>query len=545
MKKWLTLGMAATLLFVTACSSTPDSNEGIQASTTPAASTKSSDNGVVDPYGPMEKTVTISIGKSAPQDPKLASGNTVEDNELTRYISEKLNVKYVDAWQAIGDAYVQKVSVILASGDIPDVMAVNQKQLSQMAEAGLIEDLTGVFNKYASPNLKAAYESTDGYSLNAATFDGKLMAIPNITPGADAENLLWLRKDWLDELGLQPPKTIDDIINVTKMFMEKKGSTGIPSTQSLVTVGNNFYGFDTVFSLYNSYPQMWIKNEQGEVGYGSITPETKKALTKLHEMYEQGLIVKEFALNKPEQNNELVVSGKTGIFFGPWWIPFSPLNDSIKQDSKAEWVAYLAPLGEDGRMNTHIAPASNEYLVVKKGFEHPEAVVKTANYQFDIDQSQAEGIISKDTYNWVNMPFTLLLSRYDDKEVKALAVKSVIDGKAGAETLKGEANQIYLAYLKDKASPKKDNAAWSQSNAFLTGALPLSGDGINKKLSLYSDITETMRGKWANLLKLENETFLKIILGTEKIEYFDTFVKKWQDQGGNVITEEVKKEITK
>lgn len=39
--------------------------------------------------------------------------------------------------------------------------------------------------------------------------------------------------------------------------------------------------------------------------------------------------------------------------------------------------------------------------------------------------------------------------------------------------------------------------------------------------------------------KMENETFMKIIMNQEPIEAFDTFVENWKAQGGDIITEEV------
>jgi putative aldouronate transport system substrate-binding protein len=418
-------------------------------------------------------------------------------------------------------------------------MVVDKQQLVQLVNADMVEDLTETYEKYVSPNLKAAYDSTNGFSLASATFDGKLRAFPNVSPGADAQNLLWVRQDWLDEMNLEAPKTLDDIIAVTKAFQEKKGAAGILGTQQIVNVGNSQYGFDSIFSAFGAYPEMWIEDEQGQAVYGSIQPQMKEALAKLQEMVRDGIIDKEFAVKKPEQSTELVVSGKAGIFFGPWWLPFSPLNDAVSQDSKAEWAAYPAPVGSEGKMNTHMAAASGSYLVVRKGYEHPEAVLKTLNLQFDVDQLQGEGIVKNDPYQWMNMPFSLLLSNYDDKEKKALAVKAVIDGKAGEETLQGEAKQIYESYLKDKEAPKKDLTAWSQRHAFLTGALALAENDINRVQGVFYDQTDTMRLKWANLQKLEDETMLKIIMGSEPVDYFDSFVEKWKAQGGDQITAEV------
>ncbi|MCG7381333.1 hypothetical protein MH144_01660 [Paenibacillus sp. ACRRY] len=59
---------------------------------------------------------------------------------------------------------------------------------------------------------------------------------------------------------------------------------------------------------------------------------------------------------------------------------------------------------------------------------------------------------------------------------------------------------------------------------------------------LYSQ-TRTMESRWSNLKKLEDETFLKIIMGAAPLDTFDTFVSDWKKQGGDKITEEVKEYV--
>ena len=61
----------------------------------------------------------------------------------------------------------------------------------------------------------------------------------------------------------------------------------------------------------------------------------------------------------------------------------------------------------------------------------------------------------------------------------------------------------------------------------------------------YSGQTETMQAKWANLKKVEEETFAKIILGKADISEFDTFVKNWKSQGGDQILKEINDELSK
>lgn len=60
----------------------------------------------------------------------------------------------------------------------------------------------------------------------------------------------------------------------------------------------------------------------------------------------------------------------------------------------------------------------------------------------------------------------------------------------------------------------------------------------------FSGTTSSMKQTWANLSKLEQESFIKIITGSEPIDYFDTFVVNWRKQGGDQVIQEIESEIT-
>ena len=137
----------------------------------------------VDPYGPLPETVTIHVGRSEDANASYLPGQDSYNNYLVNYIKESLNVDFVYDFSVASD-YETKVSMAIASGDIPDVMFVTAAQLRELAMAGVLEDMTEAYETYASDNLKAAYETTDGISFSNATFDGKLLAMPGISPGA-------------------------------------------------------------------------------------------------------------------------------------------------------------------------------------------------------------------------------------------------------------------------------------------------------------------------------------------------------------------------
>lgn len=176
-----------------------------------------------DGFKPLKEKVTISIGKSENSSDSYENGDTSGDNYVLRWFEEQLNIDYEYAWTAVGaDAYNQKSALVISTGDLPDVMTVTEPQMRQLVKAGLVADLTDAYNTYASEQLKEAYATTNGIALDSATFDGKLMAMPNINPGADGIPLLYVRGDWMEELGIEDPKTLDDICNIVKLFQEKK-----------------------------------------------------------------------------------------------------------------------------------------------------------------------------------------------------------------------------------------------------------------------------------------------------------------------------------
>ena len=290
------------------------------------------------------------------------------------------------SWEAKGDdAFKQKVNLAIASNDLPDAMVVDRNQLRKLIDNDMIEDLSDSYEKYGSKLIKDIYDTTDGMALADATSDGKLYGLPNVGIEADAPSLLWMRQDWLDKLKLPAPKTMDDLEKIAKAFVDtrsgrqRQSGYGRPRRRQTVVYGQkpSPNGFDSIFGSYHAFPKNWIKDASGTIVYGSTTPENKEALAKLAEWYKSGLIDKQFALYKETQ--EPIVANKTGLFFGPWWMPYLPLADSVTNDTKAEWKAYAVPTDAAGKFVTHMAPVTDRYIVVRKGYEHPEAAVKMLN----------------------------------------------------------------------------------------------------------------------------------------------------------------------
>lgn len=501
-----------------------------------------------DPYEPMAEKVTLTIGKSEDTNASYEPGESVDDNWKLRWFEEQLNIDYVNEWTTLSDdAYQQKVALTLAMGEMPDVMTVNELQLRQMVKAGLIADLTEAAQTYAGPEMISYWQSGNGIGLNSAIFDGKLMAIPNINPGADGIPLLFVRGDWMDKYGLEEPKTLEDVINIVKVFQEKEGAMGLLAKNSIVNVGNNAYGLDALFALFGSYPEMWINDAEGNLAYGSILPETKTALAEIRKLVEDGVIEKNFVVYDDDQCNELATSGKAGIFFAPWWYLNWPLADMTKADENVYWNVYTCPLDGNGKYNAHMMAPTTSYAVVRKGYEHPDAVVKTLNLSMMADSRRMPAPLPHEQAyeSWQMAPVTLLQCHYNEKEDKARNVIQALEGKKDPSELIAEEIRWYerSKYVLENGAKKALEDNMADGYYFTMGAYPIAkadDEGIlNRVYATTYSKSESMDKKWATLEKLEDETFLQIIAGDKSIDEFDNFVSQWLSLGGADITAEL------
>ncbi|ULO09431.1 extracellular solute-binding protein [Paenibacillus sp. 19GGS1-52] len=506
-------------------------------------------------YGKYVDPVVMRIRFKVP-DSRLNTGDSNDNNPITRYLESITNIKVVHSWEAKGEeTFTQKVQLAIDSNDLPDAMVVDRDQLKKLIDNDMIEELTETYKNYGSELIKEMYDSTKGEALNDATRDGKLYGLPNVAINADSPSLLWVRQDWLEKLELQAPKTFDDIEAIAQAFVNKDpDGNGKRDTIGLSGYRNIVYGtkphvngLDTIFSAYHAFPTNWIKDSSGKVVYGSITPETKQALAKLADWYKRGLIDPEFALYKETQ--EPIIAGKTGMFFGPWWMPYYPLSEAVALDTKAEWRAYAAPLDASGNFVAHMAPVTDRYLVVRKGYKHPEAVVKLLNAFTRLERRQdpnQEEVKKLDDFSAQTgiqprayYPFDLLLDYSDAIEKHYSDIQQTLHNKIDPDTLDPDTRLIYDQWMADSEQPKKNLEGWKAANAYKYGVAVLTSTAIEGVRSVFYGNTQLMQSKWPALQKLESETFLNIIVGDAPLSEFDAFVAKWRSLGGDKITQEV------
>ncbi len=502
-----------------------------------------------DAYSPLPERGSLVLVKGGQENASLMpEGESIEDNRALRYIEDTLNVDITFAWVVPSDSFADKLNLSIASGDIPDAMVVNPTQLQQLAEAGAIEDLTGIVEKYANADILENWNQTGGVALEAATIDGKIMGIPNVQPQADAPIMVWVRQDWLDKLGLEGPQTVDDVEAIAKAFIEQDpdgdgaaDTFGITGTSQPVMVPSNLHGFDAIFNAYGAFPEIFYRNADGEVQYGSIQPETKEALARLAAMYQAGIIDPEFATKNTDKSNEIVVGGNGGIMFGPWWLSWWPLADSVNSDPNADWQPFMIQ-DTNGEYTFAMGDYTNSFIVVKKGYPNPEVALKILNVQNDLSYGLNDAPQYYPNFNeiWTLLfPIPFLIEQPYVVERMGTEYQQALDGELDPAEF-SEAMQVEFGQIEtDIAAPRQDSASWATRMARLDAAKLLASGYEEVRTDPAAARIFTTDPTWPALKKLEEETFLQIITGAKSVDDFDAFVEEWNAGGGAALLEKM------
>lgn len=554
LKKCVAFGVTGIMLILAGCKSpagfASNDNEEYNARMEEARTT---------PFGAYPETIEYTLGKmTSVNNSNMPENDTYTDNAYTRYIKSVINVQNVDVFEANDSQYDTNVSMVISMGSLPDIMVVSsQDEVEQLVEAGLIEDLTESYNNCISDRIRKMYESYGDSLKDMVTYDGKIMALPetNIT---DGPNLVWLRKDWMDKLGLSEPHTIDDVVNIVKHFIsEDPGNNGEDASGKPNTVGlavdtdvtgecgySSEFLLDIIFACFGAYPKQWIMNDDGEIVYGSVTDEAKEALSYISGLYNQGVIDNDFLLRTSTNICELIENGLCGSFFGPWWAPNNPLVNAVSRNPDANWQPYLIATDSDGTTSYHSQNPCYKYVVVRKGYEHPEIAAKMISVMFDKVRFDCTDSEEFKNYYQLNVeptarPLSINVDYNNALSICYRNIDATISGRKNPDSLELLERSFYDACSEYIKNANKTSTQWAAYMSRIKACSLIAQDNIKVVDSLYFKTTDTMKSHWWRLKAKEKEAYLKIISGEEDISYFDTFVKEWNEQGGQTITSEV------
>lgn len=541
----LVLLSIAVLLTSAACNQNPTGTSSSKASESSVSNSDVNN----DPFLKSDTEIVLKQGRDSAN--PAGEGWILDDNIITDVIHEVLNVKIEDDWELTGDEYTQKVQLVIATNDLPDIMVISSMSiLREMFNKDLIEDLTAASAVF-SDRLKDDFSSyANNRNLESVTFEGKLAAIPNTNIGGQHE-ILWVRRDWIEELGMEMPTSLDEVIDLARAFIEQdpdgNGSDdtiGIPLLSDLFGVHNTLYTVDPILSIYHSYPRQFLDDGNGGIVYGSNTNETKEALSKIADLVKDGTI------SVDPDMGDVLVGNQCGIFFGPWWSVWSHLWGARTNNRYADWIPIAAPLNDDNELVDVYQEPNTQYLIVKKGYEYPEAAVRALNviyglYNRDLDIPELAPyatVAEEMPQNFTAWPIPLQLEREDILYQQSKRMQAALD-EGSDDPLFPNEKRVYenlVNYFNDKIQCSTTD--WAETTAKLMGTREAYKYFKGIEPLIYY-LTPEMEEIYEPLFELEEDTFAKIVTGEAPIDSFDQYVTQWSDMGGDDLMELIEQSV--
>ncbi|CQR57723.1 extracellular solute-binding protein [Paenibacillus riograndensis] len=462
-------------------------------------------------------------------------------------IEQKLNIKIVPEMVDV-QQYKTKLNLKIASGAIPDVVRIDfADDFQKYAQQGAFVDLTDLINEQDTPNIMREVPQD---VFEKAKVNGKIYGIPyQGGPGAGYRWNLDMRKDYLEKVGADIPKTLDEYYNLLKKIKTEMPDV-IPLGGYTAQIGEQKYAnnsFDHIFGAFGVTPGFFTEKD-GKFSNYDIEPQMREALLFLQKMYAEGLIDKEFPTIKEEQERTKLYSGKLFSWMGWWSTPNgydtqietgeliksgSLAKDGTLPDQANEPYKYLALtdslVGPDGTAVAPMGAPFSQMNAISVKTKDPKRVLK----------------IIEDSLSLENQMLTVWGIEGEDYKIENGVLKTVTD-LVDPQTMKD----------------KDGNYRGTQSYLFapgLTGwpryleSLPLRlseslGIAINNKFQItdasnYLD-SPTKIAKLVELNTMRDSVFTQIIMGGD-IKKFDEFVEKWKAQGGAKILQELEESFQK
>lgn len=411
----------------------------------------------------------------------------------------------------------ERLKIMLASGDVADIIHYNflnytggpQKAISE----GHIIRLNELMDTYAKDFKETIQKYPEADKL-AKTADGDYYTFPQIIED-DKMTVSYgpvVRKDWLDELGLPLPETLDDWYTILKAFKEKKGA----SAPLIIEYGDIEYS-GIFMGAYGVKPGFYVEN--GTIKYGPIENGYKDALAYLNKLYSEGLLTENVTSVAISERDSLMLNNQAGA--AVCWLA----------SGMEKWQNNSAVAGTGFDLSPTVYPTLNKGETAKFG-ARSSAMVPVASISGLSNKKELAAKFLNYTYTEKGrlLPvYGIEGQSYEMRDGKPYYTDLILNNPDGLNV--STALSIYAHcgsagtylyklddYMQIHDTPRQITAMdlWSKTNAKefnLPSNLSVSEELSSEYSKLYADIktyTETM--------------FFKFVMGVEPLDKYDEFV---------------------
>lgn len=236
-----------------------------------------------------------------------ADQGSYEDNWATRWINENSPVKVEFVACARGSSYTN-YNLWLAAGEAPDIiMEFQPEYVEEWSNAGLLIELSEILDEYAPNYRSLTPESVQEWGIYNG---GEYAIVQERFASAIVNHMVYVRTDWLENLGLSMPTNWEEFENVVRAFAEDDpDGNGVDDTWGWSLKGHYE---NAIESMYGVQGNSWYKTADGTFENANLMPEKLEAKKFLEKCYDNGWADAEYLTNPDDQYSQFA-TGKIGF----------------------------------------------------------------------------------------------------------------------------------------------------------------------------------------------------------------------------------------
>lgn len=417
----------------------------------------------------------------------------------------------------------EQFQLMVASQDYTDVVcrAIDSYTggTDQAIEEEFLIDVSDLIDENM-PNLLDWFDKYPELRKQMTTVEGNIGGFPKFyQEPSDVNEGALIRLDWLEELGLESPKTYDDLHNVLTQFKEQKNASAplvIPVNTGVQ--GNLLYGYNI-----DNYYQV-----DGQVRFGPMQPEFKEYLTMMNQWYNEGLLSDSFLTSQAEvlMDFSTILSGDTGVWCGSGTQSITQLLSMAAEsqpDMRITGMTNVTKDGDTAHVGTESQILDSIMWSITTECSDPAAIARYVDYLYsDAGILLANYGVEGETFHYVDGKpvLTELVTNNPDYSYNLALNIFTCDRQTPVPFIIDE-QKARNDYSEDQSNAV---AVWNEATDGLYN-IPRQGVNMTTKEqeeynSTYSDIDTYM-----------DETISKFVVGDLSLDQFDSFVQKLKDMG--------------
>lgn len=457
--------------------------------------------------------------------------NNYNDFEYMQKLEELTGV-HVETTEVNFFTASEQYNVLLASGDYPDLIknlgTYYSTGLSGALSDDIIMDLTDDLSAYA-PNYDYLIHSNDAETPYYLT-DGKVLQFMGTYDSFINNQGLVLRKDWLEECGLDVPETYDELHDVLKAFKDKYNCSSAIYMNNNCTITTLTEGYNV--ATYNvsgsggaggSGSSLPYYVEDGVVKCSFIEDGYRDYLTMIHDWYEEGLMDSDFVSIEYDPFSSYLSGQITSDQMGVWCTSGEGIDNYT-----VPVVCMASPVQNKGdkqhMTEMTLAPADDITAIsVSSACEDPDIAMAWLDYWFSEDG------IAFYNFGLESTDYTL------DESSTPKFTDAVVNNEFGLSASNymrcrcafGTMPSLMLRYRSAYLNSDLVNEAWDVWTSNLDGTMAISSN-----VTMTTEQKEAETYKATDIMTYANQMISQFCNGDADIDtQWDTFVSQLKDMG--------------